>query len=100
MSGGPDRPSDGRRRSMEHTFLTDDVSFTSNPSRRETHLSSATNNFSTFLFGAPADPSTAVQDSTSLANTSDMILDDIFAEMNPQISYHNEDFDFLNFLHD
>lgn len=99
MSGGSERPSDGRRRSIEHTFLIDDVSFTSNPTRRETHHSSDANNFSAFLFGTPTDPSTGVQDNTSLANTSDMILDDIFADMNPQTSYHNEDFDFLNFLH-
>ena len=99
MSGGSDRPSDGHRRSIENTFLTNDMSFSSDPSRGEIGPNSATNNLSAFFYAAPTDPSTAVQENSNLANTSDMMLDDIFGEMNRQTSYHNDHFDFLNFLH-
>jgi hypothetical protein len=99
MSGGSDRPSDGHRRSVDNTFLTDDLNVSSNPSGGEIHQSSATNTFPAFLFGTPTDHITSVRENPGLADTSDMILDDIFADMDPPISYHNEDFDFLNFLH-
>jgi len=98
MSGGSERPSDENRRSIDNTFLTDDLSFQSNPSQAEIHPSSATNTFPAFLFGSPTDPSTSGQENPNLVDTSDMMLDDIFAEMDPQISYRHEDFDFLNFL--
>ena len=95
MSDGSGRTDDWRRRS---TFLTDDVTFSNNPSRGDVHLNTSRTNFPSFSFGAPTDASTSARESGDLTDTSHMVLDDIFGEISPPTSYHIDDFDFLNFL--
>ena len=66
--------------------------------RREASIQSDT--YSSFLYGGAESAGhhdiSAMNEQTT--EPSDMMLDDIFANIDPQTSYHDNDMDFLNFL--